>query len=411
VREEWTNKSLGEVCTLMTGGTPSREKPEYFDGGSIKWLVSGDIHQKEIKDCTGRITQLGLEKSNAKYLPKNAVIIALNGQGKTRATVALLRTEATCNQSMVSIYPKDPAQLLPEYIYANLHGRYKEIRQITGDSGNERRGLNMNLVRNIRIPIAPVHEQKRIVAILDEALTAIATAAANAEKNLVNARELFEIYLDNIFNETRDDWKEDKLGDVCEFQGGSQPPKSVFSAEKKDGYVRLIQIRDYKSDKHVVHIPESLARRYCSPDDVMIARYGPPLFQILRGIAGAYNVALMKAMPNEDFITKDYLYYFLKNRDMLRYIIRSSSRAAGQAGVNKATLDPYLITYPNKTTQVQIVLQIEDLHRKAQILETISLGKITLLAELKQSILHKAFTGELTADPKLIDRTLAGAGV
>jgi type I restriction enzyme S subunit len=160
--ENWEEKKFGEVCNLMTGGTPSKSKPEYFKNGKIKWLVSGDIHQKEIFDCDGRITEEGLKNSNAKYLPIDSTIIALNGQGKTRGSVALLRVQATCNQSLVSIYPKDKKEILSEYIYFNLHSRYQELRKLTGDAGNERRGLNMSIIGNIYLPI-PLLEQQRII--------------------------------------------------------------------------------------------------------------------------------------------------------------------------------------------------------------------------------------------------------
>ncbi|MFA0125921.1 hypothetical protein AB4400_31645, partial [Vibrio sp. 10N.261.48.A2] len=83
------------------------------------------------------------------------------------------------------------------------------------------------------------------------------------------------------------------LDDVCCFVGGSQPEKSTFSYKQQPGYIRLIQIRDYKSDKNTVYIPEKLARKKCDENDIMIGRYGPPIFQILRGIEGAYNVALI----------------------------------------------------------------------------------------------------------------------
>ena len=115
MKNGWQVRQIGDVCRLMTGGTPSRTKPEYF-GGEIKWLVSGDIHQGEIVDCEGRITEAGMRSSNAKLLPVNSVMIALNGQGKTRGTVALLRTRATCNQSLVSIHPNEPEKLLPEFL-------------------------------------------------------------------------------------------------------------------------------------------------------------------------------------------------------------------------------------------------------------------------------------------------------
>jgi len=167
MKQGWEIKKLGDLCNLMTGGTPTRSKKEYFEGGTIKWLVSGDIHKREIFDCEGRITELGMANSNAKLLPINSVIIALNGQGKTRGTVALLRTNATCNQSLVGIYPKDIRKVLPEFIFCNLHGRYEEIRKITSDNDNGSRGLNMPLIRNIEIPLPPLSEQQRIVKKLD----------------------------------------------------------------------------------------------------------------------------------------------------------------------------------------------------------------------------------------------------
>lgn len=161
---KWVKSTIGETCNLLTGGTPSRNNKEFFVDGNIKWLVSGDINKKIIYDCEGRITELGLKNSNARYLPVNSVLIALNGQGKTRGTVAMLKTKATCNQSLVALYPKIEKSLLPELIYANLEGRYDEIRRITGDSGNDRRGLNMPLIRKIKFSYPlDIEEQKRII--------------------------------------------------------------------------------------------------------------------------------------------------------------------------------------------------------------------------------------------------------
>jgi type I restriction enzyme, S subunit len=92
--------------------------------------------------------------------------------------------------------------------------------------------------------------------------------------------------------EQKTKWKYPQMGEVCNFIGGSQPPKSEFIFEPKNGYIRLLQIRDYKSDKNTTYIPQEKARRFCSKDDIMIGRYGPPLFQILRGLEGAYRIHL-----------------------------------------------------------------------------------------------------------------------
>ena len=182
----WKTVKLGDVCDLSTGGTPSRTKPEYFDNGDVKWLVSGDVNQREIFDCDGRITQEGLKSSNAKYLPLNSVLIALNGQGKTRGTVALLRINATCNQSLVAISPKVGCDIDTKYIFYVLDGMYDKIRKLTGDSGNDRRGLNMPLIRNIPIPLPPLAEQQRIVAKLDAIFSELAVAKEAIKQSKTN---------------------------------------------------------------------------------------------------------------------------------------------------------------------------------------------------------------------------------
>lgn len=153
-------KDIGELCNLMTGGTPKKNNKSYYHNGKIPWLVSGDVNKGIINDCEGRITELGYENSNAKYLPTNSVIIALNGQGKTRGSVAILKIKATCNQSLVSIYPKEKKIINIEYIYYFLKSKYYQIRKITGDSGNDRRGLNMPLIRKIKIKFPKDYQEQ-----------------------------------------------------------------------------------------------------------------------------------------------------------------------------------------------------------------------------------------------------------
>lgn len=159
----WPVVALGAVCSFMTGGTPSSTVKEFYEGGTVPWLVSGDIHKGEIFDCSGRITKEGVENSNAKFLPKDSVLIALSGQGRTRGTVAILRIKnATCSQSLVSMNPVDKTKLLPEFLFYQLKAMYQEIRNITGD--NQRSGLNISIVKNISIILPPLAVQQEIVA-------------------------------------------------------------------------------------------------------------------------------------------------------------------------------------------------------------------------------------------------------
>jgi type I restriction enzyme S subunit len=163
--------------------------------------------------------------------------------------------------------------------------------------------------------------------------------------------------MNNAFNTT--------LGEVCDFVGGSQPAKKFFINSKKEGYIRLIQIRDYKTDSYITFIPEDSTRKFCKKTDIMIGRYGPPIFQILRGIEGAYNVALMKAIPKEN-IVNDYLYYFLCQEHLFDYINALSPRTGGQTGVDVVMLKKFPIRLPEISTQKQIVKVLSDLDAKIE---------------------------------------------
>lgn len=185
IPESWEWYYISDLCDLKTGATPSTTRSDYY-GGSIRWLVSGDINKNEIYDCEGRITEAGLNNSNCKLLPKNSVLIALNGQGKTRATVAILRVEAVCNQSLVAMIPKYQDLILPEFIKLNLRYRYFEIRDITGQ--NQRRGLNMGLISKLSISVPPLAEQSRILAKVDELMT-LCDQLETKHNNSVEAHE------------------------------------------------------------------------------------------------------------------------------------------------------------------------------------------------------------------------------
>jgi len=389
MREGWTWKPLGEVCKTGSGGTPLSSRKEFYEGGTIPWLVSGEVAQGNVREAKNFITAAGLENSAAKLFPRDTVLVAM--YGATAGQVGILRFEATTNQAVCGILPND--KFVPEFLYYFLLAKKDDL--VAKATGNAQPNISQIKIKNTEVPVLPLPEQQRIVALLDEAFAGLAIAKANAEKNLQNARALFESHLQSVFTQRSPGWVETTLGEVVKIVGGSQPPKSVFSKTKKADNIRLIQIRDYKSDKHLVFIPRDLARRFCDADDVMIGRYGPPLFQILRGIEGAYNVALMKAVPDDAKLSRDFLFYFLKHSSILQYVIYHSSRAAGQIGVTKETLEPYPIALPSLTDQMKVVETIQELETETQHLTHLYERKLAALEELKKSLLHQAFNGEL----------------
>lgn len=190
----------------------------------------------------------------------------------------------------------------------------------------------------------------------------------------------------------RKGWKQVTLGDIALFQGGSQPPLSVFSNQKKAGYIRLVQIRDYKTDKYATYIPEKLAKRFCKQDDIMIGRYGPPIFQILRGIEGAYNVALIKALPQG--VDKEFLYHTLKREDLFEYIDLLSRRTSGQTGVDLTNLKAFELSIPVLTQeQAAIAKALSDVDSL--------ISSLKKLIEKKKSIKQGAMQELLTGKKRL----------
>ncbi|MBA4303599.1 MAG: hypothetical protein C0424_05185 [Sphingobacteriaceae bacterium] len=153
-------------------------------------------------------------------------------------------------------------------------------------------------------------------------------------------------------------WEMKRLGEVCDFQGGSQPPKNQFIFEPKDGYVRFLQIRDFSSDNHVTYIPESKKNRYCREDDILLGRYGASVGKVLINKAGAYNVAVMKTIPMEGILHKRYLYFYLNSDDFQRRLLNTASRSA-QDGFSKDDIFDFPILIPPLPEQQRLVALLD----------------------------------------------------
>ncbi len=152
----------------------------------------------------------------------------------------------------------------------------------------------------------------------------------------------------------REGWINSKLGEVTDMQGGSQPPKSTFKSEPQEGYVRLLQIRDFKSDNKAAYIPISEKNRVCQHNDILLGRYGASVGKICTGKSGAYNVALMKVTPNEELLVRRYYLYYLTSPLFQKPLANVSDRSA-QNGFSKADIFDFEIPIPPVAEQEQIV--------------------------------------------------------
>ena len=185
-----------------------------------------------------------------------------------------------------------------------------------------------------------------------------------------------------------------QLGDVCDYKGGSQPPKSQFVYEARPGYVRFLQIRDYASEKHVTYIPESAKNRLCNSGDIMIGRYGASVGKILTGLAGAYNVALIKTMPDLPLLDRTFFFHYLRSGAFHQRLADVASRYA-QDGFGKDDIYGFPVPVPSLNDQQTVIQQLEPLSVETQHLTRLYERKLAALEELKKSLLHQAFNGEL----------------
>jgi type I restriction enzyme S subunit len=274
--------------------------------------------------------------------------------------------------------------------------------------------LNQGKLREIPIPLPPLPEQERIVAILDEAFAAVATATADAERNLANARELFQSYLSNLFAPQQSAWGEVELDAICSFSSGGTPSKK--NSNYWSGDIPWVSGRDMKSttlSDATLHVSQQAvdetSTRMAQPGSLLILVRGMGLAhgaQIAELIAPcAFNQDIRSISPQGN-IEARYLLFALRTRiNMSDHVL--SNAAHGTLKISMDALKSVEIPVPSADEQSHLTSQIGDLSECADEVEGLSRTRLTLLTELKQSILHKAFTGELTADFNAADIALS----
>lgn len=174
---------LGHIARVTSGGTPDRERPEYW-GGSIPWVKTSLIQNCEINvgDIDEFITEQGLKKSAAKIIPSGSILMAMIGQGRTRGQVAILNTDAAINQNCAALILNDGVDF--RYVYQQLLYRYEELRNASNSSGQQ--NLNAALIRDFRIPCPETSQQVAIGQTLTDWDSSI-----NKLERLIEAKERY----------------------------------------------------------------------------------------------------------------------------------------------------------------------------------------------------------------------------
>ena len=334
-------KTLPEVCTIQYG----------FPFDSSKFCSAEGVPLVRIRDVVrGYSETYTTETAGENYIVKDGdLLIGMDGE----FNIAYWKGgRAYLNQRVCRLIPREDVDR--DYIFYYMPKALKAIEDATPFVTVKH--LSAKQLSKILIPLPDMKEQQRISAVLRSVDRVIAMRQKELDElnNLVKSR-FIELFGDPVINPKG--FPCYTVGEVIDFQGGSQPDKKFFEYEASPDNIRLIQIRDYKSDKYITYIPKTMAKRFCTADDIMIGRYGPPIFQILKGIEGSFNVALMKATPKMG--NREFIRQFLKQDCLLEYLEGLSKRTAGQDGIQMDKLKAYPFPYPPMEMQEQFAAFVE----------------------------------------------------
>lgn len=164
--EGWKLVRIEEISKVGTGATPLKSKAEYYESGTVPWVTSGLLNDPFVEKIEEKITELAVQETNAKIFPKNTLLVAMYGEGKTRGKVSELLIDAATNQACAALVFDEISSEIRPYVKLFLKKNYDDIRQLS--SGGVQPNLNLSIIKATEIPFAPLNEQKRIVARIEE---------------------------------------------------------------------------------------------------------------------------------------------------------------------------------------------------------------------------------------------------
>ena len=400
MKNGWQKKQLGELAELKGRiGWRGLTAKEYTKTGplflSVHSLNYGDY--VDFRDAF-HISEERYIESPEIMLKEHDVLICKDGAGIGKVgIVGKLPDRTTINSSLLLI--RSGNSIHPKFLYRCLSSPYFQKIVNSRLNGATTPHLYQRDITEFPIVLPPLSEQRRIVGILDEAFEGLATAKANAEQNLQNARALFESHLQAVFTQRGDGWVETKLDDVCGFQNGFAFKSSTFKPAGAP-ILRISNIQDgrVETDKLVFFDPkdyrENLDRYRIVTDDLLIAMSGATTGKLGFNTESSVfylNQRVGKFEPGKK-LNKRFLYHFLTTK--VEENLRISAGAA-QPNLSTEQIKGFVLPLPGIDQQSRIVDALESLSEETQRLESLYQRKLAALDELKKSLLHRAFSGQL----------------
>lgn len=401
----FNKRKLGELCILFIDGDWVETKDQSPSG--IRLIQTGNVGIGEFKDRRDKarfVSKDTVTRLKCQEIYPGDCLISRLPDPVGRCCILPDVGERMITAVDCTIARFDNTKLVSEYFcyYSQTDCYLSSIKTLCTGATRER--ISRSNLSKIEIPLPSLAEQKRIVAILDEAFGAIERAKRIAETNVANARELFDSYLNRVFTEKGEGWEETALEDLVQSESpityGVVKPGSegdvafVRGGDLRDGEVLVSQLRTITSE-----VSEQYKRTLLKGGELLVCLVGVP-GQV--GIAppelAEANIARQVGLVRlRDEIDARFVSYFLLSKPGKEGLGGYTGGSVQQV-INLRDLKKVKVPLPtDHSEQVQIGKQIHSLRNHTRRLQGLSKSKFNALDELKQSILQKAFTGQLTA--------------
>ena len=395
MKQGWEIKKLGDICTVIAGQSPEGKFYNANGDGLPFYQGKKEYGEKYIDEPTTWTTKV------TKEAEANDILMSV------RAPVGPINfaTQKICiGRGLAAIRA---TQLIDcEFLFNFL---LKHESEIVGNAGAVFNSINKAQIESIELLLPPLPEQQRIVAILNEAFAAIAQAKANAEQNLKNAKELFESYLQSVFENKGEGWEEKTLGELCYIKHGFAFEGKDFETDYFGNNPIILTPGNFTENSKLIFNHKNTKRcfsNYPKEYEFTIGELvvvmtdlsskmkilGKPAFIETENIL--HNQRIGKFVFFDKTINKTFLFYILQTRKYLHCIKNSATGTMVRHTAPKRILD-FNINLPPLKEQKAIVQKLDALSAETKQLEVIYQQKINDLDELKKSILQKAFAGEL----------------
>ena len=389
IPSDWEVKELGKISKVTSGGTPSRERKNFWNG-NIPWITTSLIDFNEIETAEEYITEEGLRNSSAKLFPKGTLLMALYGQGVTRGKTAMLKIDAATNQACASI-ALDDKLVDKNYIFQYLISKYDDIRKLS-NTGNQE-NLNGELVKSIKLNLPPLPEQRAIAHVLG-----LMDSAINKNNQLIAQKELRKKWLmQNLLTGKKrlkgfdGEWKEIHIRDVAKevsIRNKTDKQLTVLSCTKYDGLVPSLEYFGRKIFSNDISTYKIVPKNHFAYATNHIEEGSLGFQEVLDEalISPMYTVFKTNGTVNDTF-----LYRLLKSHPLVyQYQNRMEGSIDRRGGLRWDAFSIIKIKLPSLEEQTAIAHVLQAADKEIQLLKT----KTDKLREQKKGMMQVLLTGK-----------------